>query len=38
MLEDVEDEVFSQKILGEGIAVEPTEGKLYDLITETLGP
>lgn len=29
MLEDVEDEVFSQKILGEGIAVEPTEGKLY---------
>lgn len=28
-LEDVEDEVFSQKILGEGAAVEPTEGKLY---------
>lgn len=28
-LEDVEDEVFSQKILGEGIAVEPSEGKLY---------
>ena len=28
-LEKVEDEVFSQKILGEGIAVEPSEGKLY---------
>lgn len=28
-LEDVEDEVFSQKVLGEGAAVEPSEGKLY---------
>lgn len=28
-LEDVEDDVFSQKILGEGIAIEPSEGKLY---------
>lgn len=28
-LEDVEDEAFSAKILGDGIAVEPTEGKLY---------
>ena len=28
-LEDVEDEVFSQKVLGEGVAVEPDEGKLY---------
>lgn len=28
-LENVEDEVFSQKILGEGAAVEPSEGKLY---------
>lgn len=28
-LEDVEDEVFSQKILGEGAAVKPSEGKLY---------
>ncbi len=28
-LENVEDDVFSQKILGEGIAVEPSEGKLY---------
>lgn len=28
-LEDVEEEVFSQKILGEGAAVEPSEGKLY---------
>ena len=28
-LENVADEVFSAKVLGEGIAVEPTEGKLY---------
>lgn len=28
-LEDVEDDVFSQKILGDGIAVEPSEGSLY---------
>lgn len=28
-LEDVEDDVFSQKILGEGIAVDPSEGRLY---------
>lgn len=28
-LEDVVDDVFSQKILGEGAAVEPSEGKLY---------
>lgn len=28
-LENVEDEVFSEKILGDGIAIEPTEGKLY---------
>lgn len=28
-LEDVEDDVFSQKILGEGAAVEPSGGKLY---------
>ena len=28
-LEEVEDEAFSSKILGEGVAVEPTEGKLY---------
>ena len=28
-LEDVEDEAFSSKVLGEGIAVEPSEGKLY---------
>ena len=27
-LEDVEDDVFSQKILGEGAAVEPSEGEL----------
>lgn len=28
-LEDVEDEAFSSKVLGEGVAVEPVEGKLY---------
>ena len=28
-LEEVEDDVFSQKILGSGIAVEPSEGRLY---------
>lgn len=28
-LENVEDDVFSGKVLGDGIAVEPTEGKLY---------
>lgn len=28
-LDDVEDEVFSMRILGEGVAIEPTEGKLY---------
>lgn len=28
-IEKVEDDVFSQKILGEGVAVEPSEGRLY---------
>lgn len=28
-LEDVDDEVFSAKVLGDGIAVEPSEGKLF---------
>lgn len=28
-LEDVEDEAFSSKVLGEGVAVEPSEGRLY---------
>ncbi len=28
-IEDVEDDVFSQKILGGGIAIEPEEGRLY---------
>ena len=28
-LEDVKDEAFSSKILGDGAAIEPTEGKLY---------
>ena len=28
-LEEVEDGVFSEKMLGEGVAVEPSEGKMY---------
>lgn len=28
-LEEVEDGVFSEKMLGEGVAVEPSEGKVY---------
>lgn len=28
-LEDVADDVFSQKILGDGIAIEPSQGKLF---------
>lgn len=28
-MENVEDDVFSQKILGDGAAIEPDEGKLY---------
>lgn len=28
-LEDVKDEAFSSKVLGDGAAIEPTEGKLY---------
>ena len=28
-LEQVEDEAFSAKVLGDGIAIEPTQGKLY---------
>ena len=28
-LEEVEDETFAQKILGDGVAIEPDEGKLY---------
>ena len=28
-LDDVDDEVFSMHILGDGVAVEPSEGKLY---------
>ncbi len=29
LLENVEDEAFSSKVLGDGIAIEPAEGKLY---------
>ena len=28
-LEDVEDETFAQKMLGDGVAIEPDEGRLY---------
>lgn len=28
-LKDVQDEVFSQKMMGEGIAIKPSEGKIY---------
>lgn len=28
-LESVEDEAFASKVLGDGVAIEPTEGKLY---------
>ncbi len=28
-LEQVEDEAFSEKLLGDGVAIEPTEGRLY---------
>lgn len=28
-LSEVKDEVFSQKIMGEGIAIKPSEGKIY---------
>lgn len=28
-LEEVQDEAFSQKILGDGVAIEPKEGRLY---------
>lgn len=29
LLENVEDEAFASKMLGDGIAIEPTDGKLY---------
>ena len=29
LLENIEDPMFSQKILGDGIAIEPSEGKVY---------
>lgn len=28
-MEEVEDEAFASKVLGEGVAIEPSEGKLY---------
>lgn len=35
-LGNVEDEVFSQKAMGDGVAVEPTEGTFYAPIAGTL--
>lgn len=35
-IEKVEDDVFSQKILGEGVAVEPSEGRLYSPCSGTV--
>ena len=32
-LEQVPDEVFSEKVLGEGLAIIPDEGKLYSPVT-----
>lgn len=29
LLENIEDPMFAQKILGDGIAIEPSEGKVY---------
>ncbi|MEE1313052.1 MAG: glucose PTS transporter subunit IIA [Lachnospiraceae bacterium] len=35
-LEQVADEVFSEKMLGEGFAVEPTKGEIYAPVTGTV--
>lgn len=35
-LSDVEDEVFSQKAMGDGVAVEPSEGIFYAPVAGTL--
>ncbi len=38
-LENVDDEVFSKKILGEGIAIEPSDGKIFapcDAVVESV--
>lgn len=35
-IEKVEDDVFSQKILGEGVAVEPSDGRLYSPCSGTV--
>lgn len=33
---DVKDEVFSQKILGDGYAIKPTDGKIYSPVAGTV--
>lgn len=33
---DVKDEVFSQKMLGDGYAIKPTDGKIYSPVTGTV--
>ena len=40
-LDKVPDPVFSGKVLGDGVAIEPTEGKIYapvDGVVETIAP
>lgn len=35
-LEDVPDPIFSQKMMGEGVAIEPTDGKIHAPIDGTI--
>lgn len=35
-LEEVPDPVFSSKLLGEGVAIQPTDGKIYSPVTGTV--
>lgn len=37
-LAEVPDQAFSQGLLGEGYAIEPTEGKVYAPMSGTVGP
>lgn len=36
LLENIEDPMFSEKILGDGIAIEPSEGKVYSPVDGTI--